>query len=102
CCGHPRDLHSFPTRRSSDLLKAFFGDVAQNLIDQVAMRIEYAQAFAILDVLKDEIQEQGRLARPGRANQVGVAHPLLGAEADWRSEEHTSELQSRRDLVCRL
>src|SRR5690349_25112223 len=21
---------------------------------------------------------------------------------DWRSEEHTSELQSRRDLVCRL
>src|SRR5690349_23796826 len=23
-------------------------------------------------------------------------------DADWRSEEHTSELQSRRDLVCRL
>src|SRR5204863_3198606 len=22
--------------------------------------------------------------------------------ADWSSEEHTSELQSRRDLVCRL
>src|SRR6266576_2945795 len=22
--------------------------------------------------------------------------------APWRSEEHTSELQSRRDLVCRL
>src|SRR5690349_22152944 len=22
--------------------------------------------------------------------------------ASWRSEEHTSELQSRRDLVCRL
>src|SRR3712207_7519713 len=24
------------------------------------------------------------------------------AEADWRSEEHTSELQSRQYLVCRL
>src|SRR5204862_8025184 len=24
------------------------------------------------------------------------------AGIDWRSEEHTSELQSRRDLVCRL
>src|SRR5215469_18910688 len=24
------------------------------------------------------------------------------APARWRSEEHTSELQSRRDLVCRL
>src|SRR2546421_4164996 len=33
--------------------------------------------------------------------------PLLpscadGTPIDWRSEEHTSELQSRSDLVCRL
>src|SRR5438874_9981981 len=27
---------------------------------------------------------------------------LLEATRDGRSEEHTSELQSRRDLVCRL
>src|SRR5699024_11364201 len=26
----------------------------------------------------------------------------LGAKSDFRSEEHTSELQSRFDLVCRL
>src|SRR5690349_24143763 len=26
----------------------------------------------------------------------------LSSEGPWRSEEHTSELQSRRDLVCRL
>src|SRR5690349_23998944 len=35
-----------------------------------------------------------------------VAAPLIGgasiAALGWRSEEHTSELQSRRDLVCRL
>src|SRR5690349_24549511 len=30
-----------------------------------------------------------------------AALPLVAAAAD-RSEEHTSELQSRRDLVCRL
>src|SRR5690349_23453377 len=30
-----------------------------------------------------------------------IGGPLLGQLAD-RSEEHTSELQSRRDLVCRL
>src|SRR6266496_6867758 len=29
------------------------------------------------------------------------APPAYGATR-WRSEEHTSELQSRRDLVCRL
>src|SRR5690349_23729266 len=28
--------------------------------------------------------------------------PLPGARRSLRSEEHTSELQSRRDLVCRL
>src|SRR5437867_7287459 len=27
---------------------------------------------------------------------------LAGAAAGWRSEEHTSELQSPYDLVCRL
>src|SRR5204863_312765 len=28
--------------------------------------------------------------------------PTNGRATDYRSEEHTSELQSRRDLVCRL
>src|SRR5690349_23490035 len=31
-----------------------------------------------------------------------VRYSLDGAERQKRSEEHTSELQSRRDLVCRL
>src|SRR5690349_22849804 len=35
--------------------------------------------------------------RPGSSSR----HPACRARAD-RSEEHTSELQSRRDLVCRL
>src|SRR2546421_4418008 len=29
-------------------------------------------------------------------------HPRRPAAGPWRSEEHTSELQSRSDLVCRL
>src|SRR2546430_13682516 len=29
-------------------------------------------------------------------------HHLLGAESSRRSEEHTSELQSQSNLVCRL
>src|SRR3712207_7096766 len=35
---------------------------------------------------------------------LGVVHDLLGlaAHQDARSEEHTSELQSRQYLVCRL
>src|SRR5204863_9628165 len=33
---------------------------------------------------------------------LGAALPVLAATDVERSEEHTSELQSRRDLVCRL
>src|SRR5690554_7125038 len=38
------------------------------------------------------------------ARQAGFAadHVLMGAVAGFRSEEHTSELQSRPHLVCRL
>src|SRR5690349_24914952 len=33
---------------------------------------------------------------------TGHARSSVGNTRDLRSEEHTSELQSRRDLVCRL
>src|SRR5206468_10099582 len=40
----------------------------------------------------------------GEARQANVADPQIPATLAWRarSEEHTSELQSRSDLVCRL
>src|SRR5436190_16188471 len=69
-----RDLHSFPTRRSSDL---------------VALRMAWS-------------------------SQLGSSGPPTASAAPWakaaglagrccpRSEEHTSELQSHSDLVCRL
>src|SRR5437867_6392609 len=61
---HHRDLHSFPTRRSSDLF---------------------------LDLLRSAVDAALRAAQPPRVS---------GPRA--RSEEHTSELQSPYDLVCRL
>src|SRR5699024_12687183 len=45
----------------------------------------------------------GTLAAWPRPCPVRTAQPgRPGAAADHRSEEHTSELQSRFDLVCRL
>src|SRR5204862_5268192 len=43
-------------------------------------------------------------SRAGRDGQVELGGQRAAAEhrGDERSEEHTSELQSRRDLVCRL
>src|SRR5436309_12143216 len=41
--------------------------------------------------------------RPGADRHVGTAlQSHAGASARRRSEEHTSELQSRENLVCRL
>src|SRR5690606_41368468 len=88
CPGAPLDLHSFPTRRSSDLE---FGEAGR---EQVSDRIGRCGMI--------EVEQNG-----------GVGAHLIGGGGDIipcadrpdiavRSEEHTSELQSRENLVCRL
>ena len=49
-----------------------------------------------------KVLDRGRLHISGVS--VGVAERLIADALDYaiRSEEHTSELQSRRNLVCRL
>src|SRR5207248_11007892 len=81
---HPH-LHSFPTRRSSDL---------QLLERQPAHlgRLALADCAAV-----HRAQEIIQQSLPGRRVVEHVAD-----ERRLRSEEHTSELQSPYDLVCRL
>src|SRR5207247_6510272 len=77
---HHRHLHSFPTRRSSDLNAA--RDRLRNMV----------AAFDAGDVMYRQTDTLSR----GQQQKVLLMAALL------RSEEHTSELQSRVDLVCRL
>src|SRR5438045_8281721 len=73
---HPSALHSFPTRRSSDLRVAGPTDAKMRLRASV---------------------------REYRARDAMTAATILICDcAIPRSEEHTSELQSLRHLVCRL
>src|SRR5690625_5769735 len=82
-----RDLHSFPTRRSSDL-SGF--DVPRGPRIQNPTTIgEAAQNLA-------EAADETGLER-----EVDLLTARYGDVPD-RSEEHTSELQSRGHLVCRL
>src|SRR5690606_41719272 len=86
CTGSNRYLHSFPTRRSSDL--------AQVLTDVLAGRDVRAQDAATWIVLF--------WARRGFTLPEAMVSALCAYAATLRSEEHTSELQSRENLVCRL
>src|SRR5690349_23433601 len=47
-------------------------------------------------------QREGARHPRGTAGRGSLAEDLVEHQGDHRSEEHTSELQSRRDLVCRL
>src|SRR5690606_41617284 len=91
----PRALHSFPTRRSSDL------PLAGYRLELASLSVGRAPLLA------------HRLPRLAPALGQGLDVVLHGVVADTcpafsdglasgRSEEHTSELQSRENLVCRL
>src|SRR5690606_41171400 len=95
-----RDLHSFPTRRSSDLQ-----EVGSQEVDRPQVGGEEVGG------------PQGAGAQgheEGRAEEGGPQEIAVGAapaprpappplpDKTRRSEEHTSELQSRENLVCRL
>src|SRR5437879_9962034 len=76
CCSGSRDLHSFPTRRSSDLVASVTG--------------------------ANQVREDRR-NRHEEGTRAEGRHDLGGdREPAPRSEEHTSELQSPMYLVCRL
>src|SRR5207253_10116419 len=80
------DLHSFPTRRSSDLL----------LLTQTLAAVVALLAGSLL--LWGARMPRRRIAFLLAGGAVALA--LLAAGV--RSEEHSSELQSRGHLVCRL
>src|SRR5439155_25009326 len=85
---HPADPHAFPTRRSYDLALAVRrtdGGPHEIHAADMPRRADLGQARAACE----------RTPRQG-VRRGKVVH-MVG-----RSEEHTSELQSRGQLVCRL
>src|SRR5207247_7789182 len=94
-----RPLHSFPTRRSSDLAASLLRPRGPNCIFKVQFRSSYAIRWGVTG---NAPHRKGRWLRipviVGRCGQL----PVVLGSAPARSEEHTSELQSRVDLVCRL
>src|SRR5699024_12416677 len=94
-------LHSFPTRRSSDLILLglmviyicgnLCAAVSVNYWMMLMMRfisgLPHGAFFGVGSIVAERVADKGKSSQ---------------AVALMRSEEHTSELQSRFDLVCRL
>src|SRR5699024_12274998 len=78
---------SFPTRRSSDLM---FGDILSDEASMVTGSIGMLSSASLNET-------SFGLYEPSHGSAPDIAGQNIA-----RSEEHTSELQSRFDLVCRL
>src|SRR5690606_41823638 len=85
-------FHSFPTRRSSDLAGLVFMKVFEFVIPSAGFSTGLPIGKCPLS-LKD-----GKLTK----EIASLALIRAVSELSCRSEEHTSELQSRENLVCRL
>src|SRR5690606_39933627 len=97
----PSDFHPFPTRRSSDLALAV-RDRVENLplghLAEAVVVIRGRGAHAVL--LRDAVAVAERAVAGLAIDRETLA--TVREEFGVRSEEHTSELQSRENLVCRL
>src|SRR5699024_12084147 len=96
----PRYLHSFPTRRSSDLFALLIASVSSSLLYtlksfrlNLATKVGESTGFTKQgNFISSSIRSSKRSSFT--FNVSGTLIP--------RSEEHTSELQSRLAIVCRL
>src|SRR5205085_5283624 len=84
---HP-NLQSFPTRRSSDLKE----------------RNEDAAGARLRSPRRHRRVARQILGRQASRRRAGASRPAARSlsSQNLRSEEHTSELQSQSNLVCRL
>src|SRR5207248_10152452 len=99
CACSPRHLHSFPTRRSSDLGCALAWPLLSSRAALSASGGAPSWPGALMrssHLLTSSFRSDTRVSpMPGAVSRRNV-------RARARSEEHTSELQSPYDLVCRL
>src|SRR5699024_12736341 len=87
-------LHSFPTRRSSDLPSVLLSYSSGNYPKSTVSVYPPIFHFSLSDVRRSSLPVSNR--------NIHSYRRIHDAVEEERSEEHTSELQSRFDLVCRL
>src|SRR5690606_39955550 len=95
CHAHHRHILSFPTRRSSDLLTvAPATGATQQEPDHKNMKTNASSHANLNDFFAERVEKFA-----DKPALTCLGHTLSYRE---RSEEHTSELQSRQNILCRL
>src|SRR5207237_10074959 len=89
---HPPDVPSFPTRRSSDSSSWTFNSRS----NWRTRRLRVARGTRNFTAAAE------RLPVRTTATNISAALRSIGRSFQMRSEEHTSELQSHLNIVCRL
>src|SRR5207244_11000417 len=94
--GHYHDLHSFPTRRSSDLPRTSTSKRSPMRPRTATVSPFDRPSHSAVSGIAPHFVVGGCSMKSWRSSQAfaSIVHP--------RSEEHTSELQSPDHLVCRL
>src|SRR5205823_14155678 len=101
-CGHTLDLHSFPTRRSSDLNQSRTSASRRMLIAFFAPGITTFASFQKSWPRDSPSGASASVWSSPRFRFALISSREYRAIVDFlRSEEHTSELQSLAYLVCR-
>src|SRR5205823_11086968 len=98
---HPY-LHSFPTRRSSDLTLIVVQMSDRPIFEGDLRRVQIADALTFVSMIRGRgklLLKQGRLERT--LHWLDGEIIFANSNTPERSEEHTSELQSLAYLVCR-
>src|SRR5690606_41095009 len=96
CSAPRRDLHSFPTRRSSDLAD-IWNAYEISWLNSKGKPVVATATFTVPQNSPNLVESKSLKLYLNSFNEERFED-----QSEVRSEEHTSELQSRENLVCRL
>src|SRR5690606_39715334 len=98
----PSYLHSFPTRRSSDLeLSADYGSIKINRLNNNASKVLISSDYVGIKIgLASDYAFNFEIDLEYASLRDAEGFEFSTKNIQSRSEEHTSELQSRENLVC--
>src|SRR5258706_5562211 len=65
-----------------DITGSLWRNAFQDRVDQITVRVKDCDAFSSLNVLDDEVLEEGGFAGAGGTDHVHVPYALLGAEGN--------------------